>query len=92
MLSTFPSAKEDNGLTKGGMVLIKVKLSDVSQTKVIVSYKDVEGTPYVEEDVVKFDPKMASKDKSFYSDASIRKAILLVRFVTKRQHGTCLIV
>jgi len=83
MISTFPSPKEESGLTKGSFVLIKVKPKEgrcVGQLlKVKVSYKDAQGKPYYYNADITLDFGGASEQGKVYSDESIRKAILLVR-------------
>jgi len=85
MISTFPSPKEESGLTKGSFVLIKVKPKEgrcVGQLlKVKVSYKDAQGKPYYYNADITLGFGGASEQGKVYSDESIRKAILLVRYV-----------
>lgn len=85
MLSTFPSPKEEFGQTKGGIVLVQVSPTSQQATQqqqhidVDVTYKDSNGTPYADHYVVPMGA--ATETTGIYSDATIRKAILLVRFV-----------
>lgn len=76
----FPS--HNNGIaTKGGVVLLKLK-RDLNSSKELelslnVTYKDIEGKEYFNNQKVKF-----SKKDSYYDNSGIRKAILVSDYVS----------
>lgn len=86
-------------MTKGGVILVKVKKVKDSDEPIhfkfeislnllylpdsSVSYEDRDGNKYSDKDSVKFpDPKTFP----FHTNASIRKAVLLVRYVNLMKH------
>jgi len=80
MDSCFPSVKESSTMTKGGIVVIKLKKTSeksASEIKLKVSYTDADGTKYKDSESV----KMPENSQEYYETKSIRKAILLVRYV-----------
>jgi len=86
MDSMFPSLKDNDTMTKGGVVLVKLKkLSTLSSTLTLhTSYADVDGNKFNETDSIQFPDTQNSED--FYQNASIRKAILLTRYVSFMKH------
>jgi len=84
ILSTFPSPKENDDQTKGGIVLIKLKKpqqqAGEAELKVVVSYDDADGKHYSDENTIVVSLAAASP-KGYYSGSAIRKAIALARFV-----------
>ena len=74
----FPSSTQE-GETKGGVVLLKLKKvgtgSDDIDLK--VSYKDVNGKAYSNNQSIEF-----NKQESYYDNSGIQKAILVSDFVT----------
>jgi len=78
--SCFPSQKEDENATKGGMIVVKMnKLTDNPTTsiKFRITYEDTYGTKYEDHDTL----TISAHEDDFYETLSIRKAILLVRYV-----------
>ncbi len=75
----FPSATED-GQTKGGVVLLKLKKigSGSDDIKLSVSYTDVDGKAFSNVDKIRFN----SKRKDYYDNYGIQKAILVSEYVT----------
>ena len=75
----FPSASED-GQTKGGVVLLKLKKigSGSDDIKLSVSYTDVDGKSFNNVDKIRFN----SKRKDYYDNYGIQKAILVSEYVT----------
>lgn len=72
----FPSKKEE-GQTKGGLVLLKLKkLSPEASLNLRVSYEDREGKADSDEASVSFEEKEAD----FFQNTGIRKGILLSRY------------
>jgi len=89
MDSSFPSLKDGSNMTKGGMILVKIKKSNnnndqnvSSAIKFTTSYDDRSGKPY------SFSEPFEMKDGSeeYFETSSIRKAILLVRYVNFFKH------
>ncbi len=74
----FPSTNE-NGETKGGIVLLKLKkvAEGSDDIKLKVSYSDINGKPFSNEQSVEL-----KKDAIYYDNSGIRKAILISDFVT----------
>jgi len=74
----FPSSSE-NGKTKGGIILLKLKkIADGNDDiRLKVSYSDVNGKSYSNEQSAKF----KNKD-TYYDNTGIRKAILISDYVT----------
>jgi len=75
----FPSSRE-NGKTRGGIILLKLKKENNSSNEAIklkVSYKDIDNNSYSNEQSVKFKDK-----KVYYDNLGIRKAILVSDYVT----------
>ncbi|NOZ91507.1 MAG: VWA domain-containing protein [Epsilonproteobacteria bacterium] len=74
----FPSSSE-NGKTKGGIILLKLKkIADGDDDiKLKVSYSDVNGKSYSNEQSAKF-----KKKDTYYDNTGIRKAILVSDYVT----------
>ena len=80
----FPSSKNANGETKGGIVLLKLspaivdyKEQIVDGTKIIVSYKDRNGVEHTNEQEVSF----RNTTEEYYENTGIRKGIALTRYV-----------
>ena len=75
----FPSATED-GQTKGGVVLLKLKKigSGSDDIKLSVSYTDTNGKAFSNVDKIRFN----SKRKDYYDNYGIQKAILVSEYVT----------
>ena len=74
----FPSRKE-NGETKGGLVLVKLKkVSDENQIKLRMSYVDRNGKPDVSQKMI----TLTEKSGDFFPNSGIRKGILLTRYAT----------
>ena len=80
----FPSSKNANGETKGGIVLLKLspaivdyKEQIVDGTKIIVSYKDRNGVEHTNEQEVSF----RNTTEEYYENIGIRKGIALTRYV-----------
>jgi Ca-activated chloride channel family protein len=75
----FPSATED-GQTKGGVVLLKLKKigSGSDDIKLSVSYTDVEGKAFNNVDKITFN----TKRKDYYDNYGVQKAILVSEYVT----------
>jgi hypothetical protein len=84
ILSTFPSPKEKDDQTKGGIVLIKLKKPQQqegeAELKVVVSYDDADGKHYSDENTIAVS-LAASNPKGYYSGSAIRKAIALARYL-----------
>jgi len=76
----FPS-HNDGTATKGGVVLLKLKrkgeATDSEKLTLDVSYTDVNGKAYANSQKVSF-----KKEKSYYDNKGIRKAILVADYVT----------
>ncbi len=74
----FPSSNE-NGETKGGIILLKLKkvADGNSDIKLKLSYTDINGKPFSNSQDVTFKPK-----NQYYDNSGIRKAILISDFVT----------
>jgi Ca-activated chloride channel family protein len=87
----FPSAKDEQGQTKGGVVLLRLlrnRLSaeDTEILKLRVSYEDRCGVPDFSELAVQpsfadTSPRM-SDSHSFFENKGIRKAVLLARYAS----------
>mmetsp|Transcript_25455 Transcript_25455/g.35706 ORF Transcript_25455/g.35706 Transcript_25455/m.35706 type:complete len:500 (-) Transcript_25455:92-1591(-) len=78
--SSFPSQKQSDTQTKGGVVLVKLKkLSSQksSELKFVVTYKDRYGQVYQDKDSLKIEDHSGD----FFETISIRKTILLTRYV-----------
>jgi len=96
--SSFPSPKEGANMTKGGVVLVKLKPKKPGQGNAKIqfklSYTDRFGTKYNETEVFEIPSSASSSSSSssssstedYFQDSSIRKAILLTRFVTFMKH------
>lgn len=84
MLSGFPSAKDENGGTKGGMILAKIAPAAPTSTprkqtlELVVTYKDVDDKKYEVKNTLEIEFGAAEEH---YSNNAVRKAILLTRFV-----------
>jgi len=81
MDSSFPSPKESDTMTKGGVIVVKVKKTGDGSTQdhlnFRTAYKDRDGKEYCEVDPFEF----VNSGTNFYSNVSIRKSVLLVRYV-----------
>ena len=75
----FPSSNED-GKTKGGVVLLKLKKvgTGSDDIELAVSYTDVNGKSFQNKQNIEF----KSKKETYYDNSGIRKAILVSDFVT----------
>jgi hypothetical protein len=86
ILSTFPSPKENDDQTKGGIVLIKLKKpqqqAGEAELKVVVSYDDADGKHYSDENTIAVS-LAAVNGKGYYSGSAIRKAIALARYLAE---------
>jgi len=87
MDSSFPSRKEGSNMTKGGIVVVKLKkpTNNPPKMKLVIKYEGRDGKKY--EDIDEFDPgdfSTSSVDK--FQDSSVRKAVLLVRYVNFMKH------
>lgn len=72
----FPSKTED-GEVKGGLVLIQLKKTGEEENMQLkVSYKDINGKTYTEEENIDF----KDTEEEFYENTGIRKGILLTRY------------
>jgi len=77
----FPSKTED-GQTKGGVVLLKLKkIDEDSQIKLSASYKDRNGKADQSEENVTF----KDSDEDYYFNSGVRKAIVLARYANLLQ-------
>jgi Ca-activated chloride channel family protein len=79
--SSFPSPKESDTMTKGGVIVVKFeknKSATGSTLKLNTSYKDRKGKSYSSSETFQF-PE--DKEQEQFSDTSCRKAVLLVRYV-----------
>jgi len=86
MDSTFPSPKENATMTKGGIVLVKLKKvkSGSAELKLCTSYEDENANKFSEKESIQFPEEVKSEE--LYENASIRKAILLTRYVNFMKH------
>jgi len=88
MISLFPSAKEEPTTTKGGVVLVKLlpkmemKESEVV-LNVVTTYFDEENKKHSQQEPVKFSLPASSEH---YANNSVRKAIILSRYVNLMKH------
>ena len=76
----FPSKTSEEGEVKGGIVLVKLKEKTEKNNGKIdleVSYKDRNGKEYNNKQTINFDK---NKNKDFYDNTGIRKAIVLTRY------------
>ena len=72
----FPSKKEE-GETKGGLILLKLKkLSPDGQLVLKVTYEDRKGVIHTSQEPV----ILQEKDAEFFENSGIRKGVLLVRY------------
>ena len=72
----FPS-KRENGETKGGLILLKLKrLAEDSTLNLRVSYEDRNGNKESDEATVVFE----DEEPEFFANSGIRKGILLARY------------
>lgn len=84
MLSGFPSAHDENGGTKGGIILVKVSPQKNAsglgkQTlELSLTYTDIDGQQHRAVNTIELDFGATQEQ---YSNLAIRKAILLTRFV-----------
>jgi len=80
----FPSRTNDEQATRGGIVLFKLKAKrSITETfnatvQLSLSYEDRLGKKYQDKQLI----YMLSKDEIYYTNSGIRKAILLVNYVT----------
>ena len=75
----FPAKTEEDKGTKGGVILLKLKKKEQSNSdeiKLEVSYTDREGRKHSNSQEVRFD-----KNEEFYENTGIRKSIMLTRYV-----------
>jgi len=74
----FPSAKEKDGQTKGGVVLIKMKKkSNTGESlKLRITYEDWFGKKCIDDQVV----QLKGEQANYYQDTGVRKAIVLTQF------------
>ena len=79
----FPSSKNENGESKGGIILLKVAPAIIDfkdphpeGTRIIVSYKDRNGVEHKNEQEVSF----KNTTEEYYDNTGIRKGIALTRY------------
>jgi len=74
----FPSAKEKDGQTKGGVVLMKLKKksNDSSSLKLKITYEDWFGKKWNDEQEI----QLKSEVPNYYQDSGVRKGILLTQY------------
>eukprot|EP01125_Pyxidicula_operculata_P012346 TRINITY_DN4052_c0_g1_i1.p1 TRINITY_DN4052_c0_g1~~TRINITY_DN4052_c0_g1_i1.p1 ORF type:complete len:676 (-),score=152.50 TRINITY_DN4052_c0_g1_i1:123-2150(-) len=86
--SIFPSAKESKDFTKGGVILVKLRKNSptLASTEVSFSleYTDYEDKLQKKDITVKLDD--IASDTSKYANSSVRKAILIARYVNLLKH------
>ena len=75
----FPSPTTDNGKTKGGITILKLKKKSEGSSNIdlTVSYKDRNGNEFSNNQSVVFE----EQESDFYDNTGIRKAIALTRYV-----------
>jgi len=74
----FPSAKEKEDQTKGGVVLIKLRPSDSSrEVKLKLSFTDREGVSKTTDVIL----DLKQQNPNYFQDNGIRKAVLLTQYV-----------
>ena len=76
----FPSRSNENGEVKGGIILLKLKKKNQTDTGTItlkVSYKDNQNEKHENDQQVEF----PNKSDEYYDNTGIRKAIALTRYV-----------
>lgn len=75
----FPSPTTDNGETKGGITILKLKKKSEGSSNIdlTVSYKDRNGNEFSNNQSVVFE----EQESDFYDNTGIRKAIALTRYV-----------
>jgi len=80
MSSCFPSARDESGLTKGGIVLAKISSCETGNQslELVLSYSDVEGKSFTSPTALQ---AAFGGDEERYSSNAIRKAIVLTRYV-----------
>jgi len=84
MDSSFPSLKEGSNMTKGGVILVKLKKTGTTSPllKFNTTYEDREGKKYTQSE----ECELKYGEEEFYQNISIRKAILLVRYINFFKH------
>jgi len=82
MSSGFPSPKESENLTKGGIMVIKLKRIEGGSPTInfTITYTDRHGAKYEHKELYEF-PKHDSETEDFYQGSAARKGVLLVRYV-----------
>jgi len=73
-------------MTKGGIVLVKLKKvkSGSAELKLCTSYEDENANKFSEKESIQFPEEVKSEE--LYDNTSIRKAILLTRYVNFMKH------
>jgi Ca-activated chloride channel family protein len=84
--SMFPSHKESEEKTKGGVVLVKLnkKLDSQDSAKILkflVTYQDMSGKIEKDEDIVDITALTEESSNDYFQNNCVRKAVLLVRYV-----------
>jgi len=88
MDSQFPTPKEGTTMTKGAIVVCKLKptsggvVTSDAPVKLRVTYKDKHNKEFSDTEEFRF----ASSSSSPFQDTSIRKAVLLLRYVNFMKH------
>ncbi|KAJ5073298.1 inter-alpha-trypsin inhibitor heavy chain family member [Anaeramoeba ignava] len=80
--TAMPSHMNEQNETQGGIIVLKMDptVSDGLPLNLTLSFNDKKGNPLKEVDQVVF-PSLNQDQDEFYQDSSIRKAILLIRYV-----------
>ena len=82
-ISTLFPSKTNNGKTKGGMVLLKLKRrGNMANLKIKVSYEDRQGNKKGDVQIV----DLSESNATYYANNSIRKGILLSRYGNLLKH------
>jgi len=84
--SMFPSHKESEEKTKGGVVLVKLNKKPDSQgsskiLKFLVTYQDMSGKIEKDEDIVDITALTEKSTNDYFQNNCVRKTVLLVRYV-----------
>jgi len=84
--SMFPSHKESEEKTKGGVVLVKLNKKPNSQgsakiLKFLATYQDMNGKIEKDEDIVDVTALTEESNNDYFQNNCIRKTVLLVRYV-----------
>jgi len=84
MDSSFPSVKTGETETKGGVIVVQLKKINSSDAPIslLTKYKDRLGKEFAEEQDFKF----PNAEEECYENLSVRKAVLLTRYVSFMKH------